>query len=79
MQSSAMKGGIFPVFFEFFIKIEAFLKFQVGGAVSLGEQPIKMLINAEKGARMCISETIMNLVWAPITDLKVQTTRFIRK
>ncbi|KAF1761806.1 hypothetical protein GCK72_010063 [Caenorhabditis remanei] len=70
MQSSAMKGGIFPVFFEFFIKIEAFLKFQVGGAVSLGEQPIKMLINAEKGARMCISETIMNLVWAPITDLK---------
>uniref|UniRef100_A0A1I7T2E6 Glutamine amidotransferase type-1 domain-containing protein n=2 Tax=Caenorhabditis tropicalis TaxID=1561998 RepID=A0A1I7T2E6_9PELO len=29
-----------------------------------------MLINAEKGARMCISETIMNLIWAPITDLK---------
>lgn len=42
----------------------------VGGAVSLGEQPIKMLIDAEKGARMCISETIMNLIWAPITDLK---------
>ncbi|CAL2037443.1 unnamed protein product [Caenorhabditis brenneri] len=29
-----------------------------------------MLIDAEKGARMCISETIMNLIWAPITDLK---------
>ncbi|CAO4369850.1 unnamed protein product [Caenorhabditis nigoni] len=29
-----------------------------------------MLIDTEKGARMCISETIMNLIWAPITDLK---------
>uniref|UniRef100_A0A8R1HM66 Glutamine amidotransferase type-1 domain-containing protein n=1 Tax=Caenorhabditis japonica TaxID=281687 RepID=A0A8R1HM66_CAEJA len=42
----------------------------VGGAVALGEQPIKMLVNPEKGARMCIAETIMNLIWAPITNLK---------
>ncbi|CAI2347574.1 unnamed protein product [Caenorhabditis sp. 36 PRJEB53466] len=29
-----------------------------------------MLVDPEKGARMCVAETITNLVWAPITDLR---------
>uniref|UniRef100_A0A915KCY2 Phosphoribosylformylglycinamidine synthase n=1 Tax=Romanomermis culicivorax TaxID=13658 RepID=A0A915KCY2_ROMCU len=42
----------------------------VGSAVAVGEQPIKMLVSPEKGARMSVGEALTNLVFAPITDLK---------
>ncbi|ENN76633.1 hypothetical protein YQE_06853, partial [Dendroctonus ponderosae] len=41
-----------------------------GIASSIGEQPIKGLINVEAGARMSVVEAISNLVFAGITDLK---------
>ncbi|CAI4231387.1 unnamed protein product [Auanema sp. JU1783] len=43
---------------------------KVGAAVSVGEQPIKGLVNPEAGARMTIAECLTNLVFAPITDIK---------
>ncbi|WKY01418.1 hypothetical protein Q1695_015427 [Nippostrongylus brasiliensis] len=43
---------------------------QVGGAVAVGEQPIKVLISPPAGARMTLAETLTNLLAAPITDLK---------
>jgi phosphoribosylformylglycinamidine synthase len=41
-----------------------------GAATSIGEQPIKMLINPEAGARMAVGEALTNLVWARISRLK---------
>ncbi|MBA4417270.1 MAG: phosphoribosylformylglycinamidine synthase [Syntrophus sp. (in: bacteria)] len=44
-----------------------------GAAFSIGEQPIKMLVDAEAGARMAVGEALTNIVWAQIsalTDIK---------
>lgn len=43
---------------------------KTGVAISIGEQPIKMIVNSEAGARMSVGEALTNLVWAKISDLK---------
>ncbi len=40
-----------------------------GGAIAIGEQPIKMLINEKAGARMAVGEMLTNMVSARISDL----------
>ncbi|MHB1351040.1 MAG: phosphoribosylformylglycinamidine synthase [Desulfobulbaceae bacterium] len=40
-----------------------------GGAAAIGEQPIKMLVSPEAGARMAVGESLTNLVFALIDDL----------
>ena len=40
-----------------------------GAATSIGEQPIKMLVNPEAGARMAVGEALTNIVWAQISGL----------
>ena len=40
-----------------------------GGVTTIGEQPIKMLINEEAGARMAVGEMLTNMVSARISDL----------
>ncbi|MDD3487371.1 MAG: phosphoribosylformylglycinamidine synthase [Candidatus Moranbacteria bacterium] len=40
-----------------------------GAATSIGEQPIKMLVNPAAGARMAVAEALTNLVWAKISGL----------
>jgi len=42
---------------------------QSGAALSIGEQPIKMIINPEAGARMSVGEALTNIVWVRISDL----------
>lgn len=44
---------------------------KVGIATSIGEQPIKGLIDAGVGARMAVAESLTNLVFAPISCLEV--------
>jgi phosphoribosylformylglycinamidine synthase len=41
-----------------------------GAATSIGEQPIKMLVNPKVGARMAVAEALTNLVWAKISSLE---------
>jgi len=41
-----------------------------GAAFSIGEQPIKILVNPEAGARMALGEALTNMVWALISDLE---------
>lgn len=41
-----------------------------GVATSIGEQPIKGLVNAAAGARMTVAEAVSNLVFARITSLR---------
>lgn len=41
-----------------------------GIATAIGEQPIKMLVDPAKGARMAVTESLTNLVWARINDLE---------
>lgn len=41
-----------------------------GTAISIGEQPIKGLVDAQAGARMAVGEALTNIVWAKIGDLK---------
>ncbi len=41
-----------------------------GGAMAIGEQPIKMLVDPAAGARMAVGESLTNLVWARIEDLE---------
>ncbi|XP_076446013.1 phosphoribosylformylglycinamidine synthase-like isoform X2 [Babylonia areolata] len=43
---------------------------QVGAATAIGEQPIKGLIDPCAGARMSVAESLTNLVFARISDLK---------
>lgn len=43
----------------------------VGSAVSIGEQPIKGMIQPSIGARMSVGEALTNLMFAPITSIKV--------
>ncbi len=40
-----------------------------GAATSIGEQPIKMLVNPRAGARMAVAEALTNLMWAQISGL----------
>ncbi|XP_014208739.1 phosphoribosylformylglycinamidine synthase [Copidosoma floridanum] len=42
----------------------------VGIASSIGEQPIKGLVNAAAGARMTVAEALSNLVFAKISELE---------
>ncbi|MDO9399705.1 MAG: phosphoribosylformylglycinamidine synthase, partial [bacterium] len=42
---------------------------ETGAAISIGEQPIKMIINPEAGARMAVGEALTNIVWAKISNL----------
>lgn len=41
-----------------------------GAATSIGEQPIKMLVDAGAGARMAVGEALTNIIWAQISGLK---------
>ncbi len=41
-----------------------------GAATSIGEQPIKMLVNPKVGARMAVGEALTNIVWAQISRLE---------
>ena len=41
-----------------------------GAATSIGEQPIKMLVDAKAGARMAVGEALTNIVWAHISGLQ---------
>ncbi|MFC1921431.1 phosphoribosylformylglycinamidine synthase [Chloroflexota bacterium] len=40
-----------------------------GGAISIGEQPVKMLIDEKAGVRMAVGEMLTNMVSARISDL----------
>ena len=42
-----------------------------GAATAIGEQPIKMLVSPECGARMSVGESLTNLSFALISELKV--------
>lgn len=41
-----------------------------GCAISIGEQPIKGLINPSAMARLSVAEALTNIVWAKITDIE---------
>ncbi|BBN14710.1 phosphoribosylformylglycinamidine synthase [Marchantia polymorpha subsp. ruderalis] len=41
-----------------------------GGACSIGEQPLKGLLDAKAMARLALGESLTNLVWAKVTALK---------
>ena len=41
-----------------------------GAATSIGEQPIKMLVDAKAGARMAVGEALTNIMWAKIGGLQ---------
>jgi len=41
-----------------------------GAAISIGEQPLKIMVDAAAGARMSVAEALTNIVWAPITGLQ---------
>ncbi len=43
---------------------------KTGAAISIGEQPIKMLIDAQAGARMSVGEALTNIVSARISSLE---------
>lgn len=44
---------------------------KVGSATAIGEQPIKGLIDPACGARMSVGEALTNLVFAKVSDLRV--------
>ncbi len=41
-----------------------------GAATSIGEQPMKMLVNPKAGARMAVGEALTNMAWAQISRLE---------
>ncbi len=41
-----------------------------GTAIAIGEQPIKMLVDSEAGARMSVGEAVTNIMWAKISKLE---------
>ncbi len=41
-----------------------------GAATSIGEQPIKMLVDVKAGARMALGESLTNMVWAKISSIR---------
>lgn len=44
---------------------------QEGTATSIGEQPVKLLVNPQAGARLTVLEALSNLAAAPVSHLKV--------
>jgi phosphoribosylformylglycinamidine synthase len=40
-----------------------------GAAISIGEQPIKGLVDSRAGARMAVAEALTNMIWARISDI----------
>ena len=44
-----------------------------GSATSIGEQPVKGLIDPACGARMSVGEAFTNLVFAKVSDLRVSS------
>ncbi|KAK4294206.1 hypothetical protein Pmani_033146 [Petrolisthes manimaculis] len=53
------------------VAVTAFSYFSTEGtATSIGEQPVKMLVNPAAGARLTVLEALANLVAAPITSIK---------
>jgi phosphoribosylformylglycinamidine synthase len=46
------------------------MSFQEGIASAIGEQPIKGLVNTAAGARMTVAESLSNLVFALISDIR---------
>lgn len=44
--------------------------FYTGSAISIGEQPIKGLINPSAMGRLSVAEALTNIVWAKITSLE---------
>jgi len=41
-----------------------------GAAISIGEQPLKTMVDAAAGARMSVAEALTNMVWARISSLE---------
>jgi phosphoribosylformylglycinamidine synthase len=41
-----------------------------GAATSIGEQPIKMLVDPKAGARMAVGEALTNIMWARVSGLQ---------
>lgn len=41
-----------------------------GAATAIGEQPVKVMIEPEAGARMAVGEALTNIVWALTGDIK---------
>lgn len=41
-----------------------------GAAISIGEQPLKAMIDPKAGARMAVGEALMNIMWARISALE---------
>ena len=41
----------------------------VGAATAIGEQPIKVLVDSRKGARLTVAEALLNLVFVSISGL----------
>jgi phosphoribosylformylglycinamidine synthase len=41
-----------------------------GAATSIGEQPIKMIIDPRRAARLTVGEALTNLIWARVKDQK---------
>ncbi|MEW6600159.1 MAG: phosphoribosylformylglycinamidine synthase, partial [Nitrospirota bacterium] len=41
-----------------------------GAAISIGEQPVKTLIDPAAMARLCVGEALTNMVWAKISSLE---------
>ena len=57
------------------VAVIALSHFEVAGAATaIGEQPVKMLIDPKKGARLTVAEAFTNLVFAKISDIKVNVT-----
>lgn len=42
---------------------------KTGAAISVGEQPIKMLVDPAAGARMAVGESLTNMVWAKVSAI----------
>ncbi|KAH9519339.1 hypothetical protein Btru_075290 [Bulinus truncatus] len=45
----------------------------VGAATSIGEQPVKGLLDPGAGARLTVAESLTNLMFASVTDIKFMT------
>ncbi len=43
---------------------------KTGSAISIGEQPVKAVINPSAGARMAVAEALTNIVWAKISKIE---------
>ena len=41
-----------------------------GAAISIGEQPLKVLVDAAAGVRMSVAESLTNMVWARISKIE---------